>query len=267
MSIRISSWNINSVRIRLDVIRQFVAHSNPDILCLQEIKTENQFFPGDALRDMGYDYQYFAGQKSYHGVAILSKIPLKDAGCDKFLNNDEKRHIRAMLPGGTVIHNFYVPAGGDIPDPAINPKFRDKLDFVDAMTRWSQQHITPDTPVVILGDFNIAPLEHDVWSHKQLLKIVSHTPIETEKLGALKAASSWVDVMRELVPETEKLYSWWSYRNRDWAASDRGRRLDHVWVTPALKHHITGGKILREARGWDNTSDHVPVTITLDIAP
>lgn len=265
MTLRISSWNINSVRIRLDSIRRFVEQSNPDILCLQEIKTENQFFPGNDVQAMGYDYLYFSGQKSYHGVAILSKIPLKEVRCDQYIEKDEKRHIRATLPNGIEIHNFYVPAGGDIPDPVLNPKFKDKLNFVDAMTKWSKEQVKPDSRTVIMGDFNIAPHEQDVWSHKQLLKVVSHTPIEVEKLNRLKAASDWVDVLREQAGDEEKLYSWWSYRSPDWAGSNRGRRLDHIWVTPALKPYLVGAEILSEARGWESPSDHVPVTITLNL--
>jgi exodeoxyribonuclease III len=125
--------------------------------------------------------------------------------------------------------------------------------------------VPQDRKTVILGDFNIAPLEHDVWSHKQLLKVVSHTPIEVEKLEALRAASGWVDSLREFVPPHEKLYSWWSYRSSDWAASNRGRRLDHIWLTPALKKHLKSADIMRDARGWDNPSDHVPVTVTLEM--
>lgn len=260
--ITITSWNINSVRIRLPLIKQFVEHTNPDILCLQETKTENQHFPGDAIQQMGYDYLYFLGQKSYNGVAILSKIPLKYANYNTFIDNDEVRHLYAYLPDGTALHNFYVPAGGDVPDVNKNPKFLDKLNFVDAMTSWSSQ-LHADDRVIILGDMNIAPLEHDVWSHKQLLKVVSHTPIEVEKMNALKASANWVDVMREFVPETEKLYSWWSYRNRDWKKSNRGRRLDHIWMTPNLKDRLISGEILEEARGWESPSDHVPVTMTL----
>lgn len=262
MSLRITSWNINSIRIRLPLIQKLIEQVNPDILCLQETKVENQHFPGAAVQALGYDYLYFNGQKSYHGVAILSKIPLKNARCDRFIDNDDKRHITASLPDGTQIHNFYVPAGGDIPDVNQNPKFKEKLDFMDAMTNWSATTVKPTDKIIILGDFNIAPLEHDVWSHKQLLNVVSHTPIEVEKLNALKDSIGWVDVMREQIPHDQKLYSWWSYRAADWQASNRGRRLDHVWVTPALKPHIERGEILSQARGWDSPSDHVPVTIT-----
>lgn len=260
----ITSWNINSVRIRLEQIRRCVEAINPDILCLQETKTSNEFFPVEALRDLGFHYQYFKGQKSYNGVAILSKIALQHAGHERYLPNDEERHIRARLPGGIWLHNFYVPAGGDIPDPSVNPKFKDKLAFLERMIDWS--HSLPgDEPVIMLGDMNIAPMEHDVWSHKQLLNVVSHTPIEVETMQRLKQAGEWIDTHREFTPAEEKLYSWWSYRNRDWAKSNRGRRLDHIWITPALKNMLQSAEIYRDARGWDSPSDHVPISITLDI--
>lgn len=116
---------------------------------------------------------------------------------------------------------------------------------------------------VLVGDLNIAPLEQDVWSHRQLLKIVSHTPPETERLMAWQQ-TGFIDAMRHFVPPAEKLYTWWSYRNRDWSASNRGRRLDHVWVTPDLKDALRGMQVLRHARDWEKPSDHVPVILDID---
>jgi exodeoxyribonuclease-3 len=117
----------------------------------------------------------------------------------------------------------------------------------------------------LVGDLNIAPLEHDVWSHKQLLDVVSHTPIETETLNRIRNSGGWDDGIRALTPEPEKVYTWWSYRAADWTAANKGRRLDHVWhsadLTPALKSY----QILREARGWERPSDHVPLTVTYDL--
>src|SRR5262249_14125925 len=162
---------------------------------------------------------YFTGQKSYNGVAILSKVALKNIESMTMAGSPDKRHISAVLPGGAALHNFYVPAGGDIPDPSLNPAFGFKLRFVEHMTGWSKAANKSNQPMVILGDFNIAPFEHDVWSHKQLLKVVSHTPPEVERLDALKNSLDWCDVARHYVDHGEKLYSWWSYRNRDWRKS------------------------------------------------
>ena len=116
---------------------------------------------------------------------------------------------------------------------------------------------------ILVGDLNIAPLEHDVWSHKQLLKVVSHTPVETESFEAMRKAGGWVDLMRLNVPAEQKLYTWWSYRAADWAASDRGRRLDHIWSSPNVAERLTGLEVLKHARGWERPSDHVPVIARL----
>jgi exodeoxyribonuclease-3 len=148
-----------------------------------------------------------------------------------------------------------------VPDPTLNDKFQHKLDFYAEMKQWFEEpHFKARQ--VIAGDFNIAPHENDVWSHKQLLKVVSHTPQEIELLNDLRDAGNWVDLVRKHVPESEKLYSWWSYRAKDWDAADKGRRLDHIWSTPDVATQSSGAEILRDARGWgEKPSDHAPVTV------
>jgi hypothetical protein len=153
-----------------------------------------------------------------------------------------KASARARKPGinasalkGIELHNFYIPAGGDEPDVETNPRFAHKMEFLARTTDYFAARNTSQDKIVILGDFNIAPYEHDVWSHKQLLKVVSHTPGEVDALNAMLAAGDFIDVAREIIPEPEKIYTWWSYRSKDYRASNRGRRLDHIWVTPALK--------------------------------
>ncbi len=259
---KIATWNINSVRIREDLIARFLTTYQPDILCLQETKVEDQHFPHEQIARHGFPHVLFSGEKSYNGVAILSKVPLKLHATHDMNGSGHKRHIAAELPDGTLLHNFYVPAGGDIPDPEVNQKFDEKLRFVDAMRDWGKE-FKKHHKAIAVGDFNIAPLEHDVWSSKQLQKIVSHTPIEREKFGDAQRAGQWVDALREFVPHEQKLYSWWSYRNREWPGADKGRRLDHIWISPALKPTLKGGVIVREARGFENPSDHVPVMIEL----
>ena len=118
----------------------------------------------------------------------------------------------------------------------------------------------------MVGDLNIAPLETDVWSHKQLLKVVSHTPIEVEKLKIVQQSNGWIDAVRHFIPADETLYSWWSYRARDWDAADNGRRLAHVWVTPPLKKTLKSAGVLREARGWERASDHAPVIVDFNLS-
>lgn len=267
-TIRLATWNINSIRLRIDLVKRFAEEENPDIICVQETKTPDAHFPLDAVRQMGYVHSVFSGQKGYNGVAILSKVPLSNVCAESFIGGlgaVDRRHMLATLPDGTELHNFYIPAGGDIPDPAVNDKFDFKLRFLDHMRGYFSQKRFNGSRTILTGDFNIAPGEHDVWSHKQLLKVVSHTPIEVGKLQAVYDTQGWVDTARIGVPETEKVYSWWSYRNRDWEASDRGRRLDHVWLSPALEGSFAGARHLRAVRGWDKPSDHVPVVVELKL--
>lgn len=267
MLFSIATWNINSVRLRMPAVEKFLDEKQPDILCLQETKCPNELFPIAPFNDRGYLHQAINGQKGYHGVAILSRLPLRDI--DKRDPGDvgHARHVSALfdVADKTVrLHNFYVPAGGDEPDPGINPKFAHKLDFVEAM-KSVHSGAEPGCSSILVGDLNIAPLEHDVWSHRQLLKIVSHTPVETEGLTAVMTGGAWVDLMRQHTPSPEKLYTWWSYRAKDWEAADRGRRLDHVWSSADLSPHLTRIDILKEARGWDRPSDHVPVIAHFDL--
>lgn len=255
-TIKIASWNINSVRARIDIVERFLREEAPDVLCLQETKVMNDLFPAGPFHQLGYNHQILHGQKMHHGVAILSRIPIREDDRLDWQANNEARHVGVALENGIRIENVYVPAGGDIPDRDLNPKFGQKLDFLGRMIDWSGS-IKERT--ILTGDFNIAPLESDVWSHKQLLGVVSHTPIEVETLGRLQAAGSWVDLGRHFVPAPERLYTWWSYRAKDWAASDRGRRLDHMWVTPDLTEKAVSHKVCEPCRSWLKPSDHVPL--------
>ena len=266
---KIATWNINSVRLRIDQVTRFLGEESPDVLCLQEIKCLEDNFPSKALHEAGYDHLAISGQKGYHGVAIASRLPLKKIEKREFCGMGDARHIAASLPGGIRVHNFYVPAGGDEPDPKVNEKFQHKLDFMDEMTTWFGE-LGSRAKAVVVGDLNVAPTENDVWSHKQLLKVVSHTPIEVEKLQAVIDSHGFVDVAREIVPEPEKLYTWWSYRSKDWRVHNRGRRLDHIWVSPSLKKAALAGgrdgfKIHEHARSWERPSDHAPVTLELAV--
>jgi exodeoxyribonuclease-3 len=118
---------------------------------------------------------------------------------------------------------------------------------------------------IMVGDLIFAPLEHDVWSHKQLLDVVSHTPIEVEKLTSIKKAGKWVDAVRHFTPEDQNLFSWWSYRSPDWTKNDRGRRLDHMWASPALRSELVGHRVLQPCRAWQRPSDHAPLVCEIRV--
>ncbi len=272
MPLKITTWNINSVRLRIDLVAKFLKSARPDVLCLQETKCPDDAFPLKRFQRLGYEHAALNGQKGYHGVAVLSRLPFESVDKQSFCGKTDCRHVavilgeRSGLRDPVTLHNFYVPAGGDEPDPEINPKFEHKLAFLDEMRAHPNLKPEKSQRAILVGDLNVAPLEHDVWSHKQMIKVVSHTPIECEKLNAARNAGQWIDTMRVLTPEPEKLYTWWSYRAMDnWKTADRGRRLDHIWTSDALAGRVSKIKISKDYRGAVRPSDHVPVTATLEL--
>ncbi|MDV7271652.1 exodeoxyribonuclease III [Thioclava sp. A2] len=262
MSFTLATWNINSVRLRAELVCKLMREEAPDVLCLQECKSPVEKIPTELFEALGYRWMVARGQKGYNGVAIFSKLPMVEAGARDWANLGHARHIAGQLENGVTIHNFYVPAGGDIPDRGQNEKFGQKLDFLTEMR--DAFHADAPQKSILVGDLNIAPREDDVWNHKSLLKIVSHTPIEVDHLAQVQDAGRWVDVTRQDIPEG-LLYSWWSYRAKDWDAADKGRRLDHVWATPDISGAAHSSRVLRDARGWEQPSDHAPVFATFDL--
>lgn len=253
------------MRLRLALVLDVLKQHKPDVLCLQETKTPDEFFPAEAFHQAGYVHQHVAGMKGYNGVAILSRLPLDKPDQYQRVKRDDKRHISAVVKdpaGDFLLHNVYIPAGGYEADLTAE-KFRHKLDFVDDLAAFFAAQKQNKIPAMLVGDLNIAPLEHDVWDHKKMLKVVSHTPIEVEKFARLAEQGSWYDAIRHFVPADKKLYTWWSYRAADWDTADKGRRLDHMWVTPPLKERLKSQAILRDLRGAVQPSDHVPVILDL----
>jgi len=266
MRLRLCTWNVNSVRLRAEQVARFTAEQAPDVICLQEIKCREGEFPASAFAEMGLPYLKIAGQKGWHGVAIASRLPLEDA---PKLDVCREGHARAVCAtvAGVELHNFYIPAGGDEPDREANPKFDHKLDFFERLTALMGAR-DPKAPLVIAGDLNVAPSQNDVWNHRYMSKVVSHTPAEIEAMERLQASLGFIDLVRAAVPEPQKLFSWWSYRAADFRASGRGLRLDHLWASPGLKGAVTqeGGPAARvheDVRAWERPSDHAPVSADL----
>ena len=264
-TLKIATWNINSVRLRIALVADFLRQHAPDVLCLQETKCPDAEFPAAAFKQLGYPHLLFTGQKGYNGVAIVARRPLTLLERRLFCDRPDARHISASVPFGAravTIHNVYAPAGGYEPDRAINPKFGHKLDFLEEMAAWCRRDRVTELDSLLVGDLNVAPLETDVWDHKALLSVVSHTPDETARLGAVLDCG-WRDATRHIIPPSEKLFTWWSYRSPDWRKADKGRRLDHIWASASLIDAVKTAEIVTEARGWERPSDHVPVMALL----
>jgi exodeoxyribonuclease-3 len=270
LQLSVTTWNINSVRLRIEQVRRFLAARRPDVLCLQETKCPDDRFPLKDLQSFGYPFVSYAGQKGYNGVAILSKYPFSETKRIEFCGRADARHIAVRLAQarqatGVVVHNLYVPAGGDIPDPEMNEKFRHKLQFLRELKEWGGRERPTASPAILVGDLNVAPYENDVWSHKQMLDVVSHTPVETQSLETAREEAGWTDATRQVRPEPEKVFSWWSYRSPDWRAANKGRRLDHIWVSGDLARTVQSVDVTSETRGWERPSDHVPVTAVMQL--
>ncbi len=266
-SIKLVTWNVNSVRIRMEALKQLAELYAPDVVCLQEVKAKEEDFPFDELKNLGFKHIALYGMAGYNGVAILSKHSLKNFTKKDWVGKKDARHICAEIFDDIEINNIYIPAGGDIPDPVINLSFAHKLCFMDDISEHFEQNkeTLKNKKMILCGDFNVAPSENDVWNHKQLLKIVSHTPIEVERITRLFNSLNFVDAVRKFYKEPEKIFSWWSYRNPNWQKNNKGRRLDHVWVSPNIEDRLVSAKILQEFRSKERPSDHVPVMIELSV--
>ena len=266
MRLRIASWNVNSVRPRIDHVARFAAERAVDVLCLQEIKCQEDEFPAGALADAGFPHVKIQGQKGWHGVAIASRLPIDEAPALDLCREGHARCVSGVV-AGIELYNLYIPAGGDVPDRSSR-KFDHKLDFYERLTA-AMAGRRPDAPVVLAGDLNVAPGEHDVWNHRFMSRVVSHTPVEVAAMEALRSSLDFIDLVREAAPEPAKLFSWWSYRAVDFRASNRGLRLDHIWITPALRaaaaRSAAPARIHDDIRAWTRPSDHAPVTVDLEV--
>ena len=268
MRLRVATWNVNSVRLRAEQVGRFVDEHAPDVICLQEIKCREGEFPVEAFKAMGLPHLAIRGQKGFHGVAMASRLPIEAAPELDACREGHARYVGGVV-AGVEIHNFYIPAGGDVPDREANPKFDHKLDFYERLARTYAAR-DPKAPLLVCGDLNIAPGEHDVWSHKYMSKVVSHTPVEIEAMATLMASLGFTDLVREAIPDPLKLFSWWSYRAADFRASNRGLRLDHLLASPGLMPAArrlgpVAARVQDSVREWERPSDHAPVSVDLSL--
>jgi len=251
--VKIATWNINSIKSRLDHVLNWCATNQPDVLCLQETKCVDEKFPHQRIRALGYDYIVFHGERSYNGVAILSKYAIGDV--QKNFPDDEptaqKRLIAATIDGVRIV-NTYVPHGTALG----TDKFKFKLDWLQQLRKYFDQTHKPNENILLCGDLNVAPHELDVWSVPLWKEKVHFTKPERDAIQNLKKWG-FVDVFRQINDDLKE-YSWWDHM--EWSfRKNQGLRIDHIWASPPLAERCTDCWIDKDPRSWDHPSDHAPV--------
>ena len=250
-TMKIASWNVNSLRVRLEQVVKWLEAEQPDVLVLQETKTVDEQFPAEDIKAAGYHVVY-AGQKTYNGVAIISKLPAEDVTYDLPNLEDPQRRILAATINGVRILDLYVVNGSEVG----SEKFAYKLDWMEKVTDWVANEVKLHSKFVILGDFNIAPTDADVHNPKSWHeRILCSTP----ERNALKKILDlgFVDSFR-LFEQKEEIWSWWDYRSGGFE-NNKGLRIDLVLSSDLLAEQCTECFVDSEPRGWDRPSDHAPV--------
>jgi len=261
---RIATWNVNSVRSRLDQLTAWLAAEQPEVVCLQETKVTDDLFPHDALARLGYSC-VVSGQKTYNGVAILSRLPLEDVrvGFDAVLTDDpeaaalseQKRVISARVEGLRIL-DLYVPNGSS----TSSDKYTYKLEWLACLRRYVDAQQAEGEPLVMVGDFNIAPEDRDLHDPERLSGGIMASDPERQALRAV-LGERLHDAFRVFEPAAGH-WSWWDYRTGAWER-DRGWRIDHIYLDSPLLGCATGCVIARQLRGNPQPSDHAPVLVSL----
>lgn len=252
----VASWNVNSIRARIGHLLDWLKFASPDVVCLQELKVTLDNFPFDEIADAGYEAAV-QGQPSYNGVAILSRLPIEDV-VEGFAGDDgQARVIEAMIEG-VQIFSVYAP-NGQAPD---SDKFAYKERFYSALREHLDDLGTSDDPVMLCGDFNIAPDERDVWDAEACRGHIGFHPSEHDWLANFR---DWGlhDSLR-LHTEDAGLFSWWDYRGGGFPRN-HGMRIDQIWVSDGLKDSCTRAWIDVDPRGWERPSDHTPVLCEINV--
>lgn len=255
---KIATYNVNGVNGRLPVLLRWLRETTPDVVCLQELKAPQEKFPLQAIEDAGY-HAIWHGQKSWNGVAILSRLQPPQEIC-RILPGDPEdshsRYIEAMV-NNVLIGCLYLPNG----NPAPGPKFDYKLRWFERLSAHAFEIIQSGIPAVLAGDYNVMPTEKDVYKPERWVDDALFRP---EVRAAFKSLTSqgWTDAIRELYPD-ETIYTFWDYF-RNAYGRNAGLRIDHFLLSPSLGPQLTNAGVDREVRGWEKTSDHAPVWIILN---
>ncbi len=256
---KIVTFNINNINKRLANLVAWLAKSQPDIVCLQELKAEQRAFPQQALRALGY-HAVWQGERSWNGVAILAR------DCDPILTraslpgdpqDRQARYIEAAV-NGILVTSLYLPNG----NPQPGPKFDYKLAWFERLIAHTSELINAGVPVVLAGDFNVVPAAQDIYPTRSLDRNALIQP-ESRRAFAKLLAQGWTDSLRKLQPEGP-LWTFWDYERDRWAAN-KGMRLDHLLLSPAMSERLVAGGVDRDVRGEENSSDHAPAWIELDL--
>ncbi|WP_421939356.1 exodeoxyribonuclease III [Pedobacter sp.] len=254
---KIATYNVNGVNGRLPVLLRWLEESAPDIVCLQELKAPQEKFPLQAINDAGYN-AIWHGQKSWNGVAILAKnleIQETRRGLDGDDEDIQSRYIEANV-GGIIVGCLYLPNG----NPAPGPKFDYKLSWFERFKLHAQKLLTYDLPVVLCGDYNVIPTDIDVYKPERWIEDALFRPETREAFSGLMQ-QGWTDALRTLHPD-QKIYTFWDYF-RNAYGRDAGLRIDHFLLNPKLTTRLKDAGVDKQVRGWEKTSDHAPVWITI----
>ncbi len=254
---KIATYNVNSINARLPIVLRWLEETQPDVVCLQELKAIQENFPAEALRTAGYE-AIWHGQKSWNGVAMLSRIGLPLETC-RVLPGDpddvHSRYIEAVV-GGITIGCLYLPNG----NPAPGPKFDYKLSWLNRLLIHAQKLLDKATPTILTGDFNIIPTEADVYRPERWVDDALFRPESRQAFSAL-IDQGWVDAIRKVYPD-QTIYTYWDYF-RNAYGRDAGLRIDHFLLSPDIVARLRTAGVDRHVRGWEKTSDHAPVWIEL----
>ena len=254
---RIATYNVNGINGRLPVLLRWLEESSPDVVCLQELKAPQEKFPEEAITNAGYE-AIWHGQKSWNGVAILSKIGKPEEICRALPGDDEDEHSRYIeaVVSGITIGCLYLPNG----NPAPGPKFDYKLRWFERLTAHAAELLKSKKPVILTGDYNVMPTEKDVYKPERWVNDALFRP-ETREAFHKLVEQGWTDAIRTLYPD-EVIYTFWDYF-RNAFGRNAGLRIDHFLLSSHLKKKLTAAGVDRYVRGWEKSSDHAPVWIEL----